>query len=295
MSSDNAPAGETDRRRTVSGAMPIHEIKPRPHGDTRTVDQTHVESLAESIGVLGLLNPITVDLNGNLIAGAHRLAALEILHTRGEWQDPVPVTIYPANVASNAKLALDLEVSENDKRRDYTSEEIRALARRLKAAGYRADCGRPRRGEKAMIPALMVIVGKSKSQVLRALAGGRQATRRRSDAASPLGDVTSFPSPVDRQAREEREEPLPGPSLIESVASRVAALRPDAERTSILPLDDWSVLAPDAIEALTRDAEDLAEVLHNVAIVARSAISMIGEHDDGSDDDEVIDEEAASS
>ncbi|NJN49605.1 MAG: hypothetical protein HC805_07365 [Alkalinema sp. RL_2_19] len=54
-----------------------------------------------------------------------------------------------------------IEASENEKRRDYTPGEVRELADRLVAAGYRKTEGRPKKGEKALIPSLSVIVGKS--------------------------------------------------------------------------------------------------------------------------------------
>jgi ParB family chromosome partitioning protein len=56
-------------------------------------------------------------------------------------------------------LALQVEVAENEKRRDYTISEARALAERLRAAGYVDVKGRPAKGEKALRPALEVIMG----------------------------------------------------------------------------------------------------------------------------------------
>ena len=45
----------------------------------RAVDAGKVKELAESIQEIGLLNPITVTGNHTLIAGAHRIAAYELL------------------------------------------------------------------------------------------------------------------------------------------------------------------------------------------------------------------------
>ena len=42
----------------------------------RAVDDAKVRELAESIREIGLINPVVVDADNNLIAGAHRLAAL---------------------------------------------------------------------------------------------------------------------------------------------------------------------------------------------------------------------------
>jgi ParB family transcriptional regulator, chromosome partitioning protein len=46
---------------------------------------------------------------------------------------------------------------------------VRAVAEKLKAAGYRSTVGRPKRGEKALKPALSVIFGKSLRTVERYL------------------------------------------------------------------------------------------------------------------------------
>ena len=48
-------------------------------GGRRDVDQDKVSGLVASIKIVGLLNPITIDKNDVLIAGAHRLAAHERL------------------------------------------------------------------------------------------------------------------------------------------------------------------------------------------------------------------------
>lgn len=67
-------------------------------------DPEHVASLVASIEEIELLNPITVDKDGNLIAGAHRLAAYKKLGHK---------TI-PANIVDLDKLGLELaRIDEN--------------------------------------------------------------------------------------------------------------------------------------------------------------------------------------
>ena len=51
-------------------------------------DMGDIAALAASIGDLGLLNPITVDEDGRLLAGARRLAACKLLG----WTE-IPVTV----------------------------------------------------------------------------------------------------------------------------------------------------------------------------------------------------------
>lgn len=57
--------------------MKINEIKI--NAGRRTIDVKKVKELSESIKELGLLNPITVNEDGTLIAGMHRLEACKLL------------------------------------------------------------------------------------------------------------------------------------------------------------------------------------------------------------------------
>jgi len=67
--------------------------------------------------------------------------------------------------------ALEIEIAENEQRRDYTPSEVRAIAERLRQAGYKDGKGRPKAGEKALAPALQTIIGKSRRTVMSYLAG----------------------------------------------------------------------------------------------------------------------------
>lgn len=57
--------------------MKINEVKI--NAGRRTIDVKKVKELSESIKELGLLNPITVNEDGTLIAGMHRLEACKLL------------------------------------------------------------------------------------------------------------------------------------------------------------------------------------------------------------------------
>jgi ParB family chromosome partitioning protein len=48
-------------------------------GERHRRDMGDIEGLARSIAEIGLLNPITIDENGHLLAGARRLAACKQL------------------------------------------------------------------------------------------------------------------------------------------------------------------------------------------------------------------------
>lgn len=71
----------TKALRLEPGPQDVHveAVRPREGGDTRPLSAPHVVALAESIAVLGLLEPLVLDTRGQLLAGAHRLAALQLL------------------------------------------------------------------------------------------------------------------------------------------------------------------------------------------------------------------------
>ena len=156
--------------------IPLDAIKNR-QVDTRSLNSKHVTALLESITALGLIEPIVVDEKFRLLAGAHRLAAIRLLkqeridaYNKHFPEDAIPVRIMPFDAEVDLKKALQCEVAENEHRRDYTPKEVRQLAERLKELGYLSTRGRCREGEKHLVPALQVIVGKSRATLMRYLA-----------------------------------------------------------------------------------------------------------------------------
>jgi ParB family chromosome partitioning protein len=148
----------------------------RAGGDSRPLNPAHVEELTNSIAVVGLIAPIAVDSRGRLLAGGHRRAAILELQERDPEafvkQFPagqVPIRRYDFDSEVEPEKALAIEASENEKRKDYTAAEVRAIAERLRSAGYRDSPGKPKKGEKALRPALELIIGKSLRQVRRYL------------------------------------------------------------------------------------------------------------------------------
>lgn len=173
--------------------LSLDDIQDRPLGDTREIDPNHVADLAESIGALGLIEPLVVDSKNRLLAGAHRRAA--ILHLREERPEvflakfpnnEIPVQVMDLDAEANPDLALAIEAAENEKRRDYTPAEIRAIAERLRAAGYEELKGRPKQGQKPLMPALSVVVGKSMRTVQRHLYGEPEQPDRESTTGDAL-------------------------------------------------------------------------------------------------------------
>jgi ParB family transcriptional regulator, chromosome partitioning protein len=161
----------------IGGTYPLDKIQQREQ-DTRPLNEIHVNELAESIAALGLIEPIAVDNQGRLLAGGHRLAAvLKLKHEQPEAfqkQFPnaqIPARIFEFDAEQDPELALQIEIAENEKRRDYTPAEVRIIADRLRSAGYRDTKGKPKQGEQPLVPALQVIIGKSRRTVMTYLAG----------------------------------------------------------------------------------------------------------------------------
>jgi ParB family transcriptional regulator, chromosome partitioning protein len=223
---------DLERERSHSGWVPLADITARPHGDTRQTAPYHVLDLAESIAALGLLEPLVIDRKFRLLAGAHRWVAAQLLAIAdpeervARWagiaaiawpcSDPtveqlatferirslpasvqpakVPVRIVDVDAEAEGERAFAIEVAENEKRRDYTKVEVEALAERLSKAGYRISRGKPKAGERALGPALAVIIGKSERTVRRILTD---------ESESPLAQKPASPEGKAKRKIEE--------------------------------------------------------------------------------------------
>lgn len=155
--------------------VPLDEIKQR-NSNTRDLNQGHVHALRESIAAVGLIEPLVTDTNHVLLAGGHRLAAIELLRKENidVFQERFPDGLVPVHrmdvdAVAEPDRALEIEISENETRRDYSPQEAREIADRLRARGYKDTPGRPKSGEKRLKPALSIIFGKSIRTVERYL------------------------------------------------------------------------------------------------------------------------------
>ncbi|MBF0202489.1 MAG: ParB N-terminal domain-containing protein [Desulfamplus sp.] len=186
----------------------LREIKPRPGGNTRELDPKHIFELADSIAALGLLQPIAIDKENFLVAGEHRLEACRLLSLedtgarKEHWKQlesqmskkiresealellgrldvggfnsrykdaAIPVLVLPFKASEDTDQALAAEAAENEKRRNYTKDEIKTLAVSLKKRGFIDGKGRPKIGEKSLHNALALLSGKSVRQIRRDL------------------------------------------------------------------------------------------------------------------------------
>jgi len=173
---DQAAEAKQTSDRSQRTSLPLSNIHPRAE-DTRPLREQHVKDLAESIGALGLIEPLVVDLKGILLAGGHRLAAIGLLKETNpelyQQQFPaalIPVRIMPFDSAAEPERSLQVELAENEKRVNYSRDQIERLAERLRSLNYRNIPGRPKEGEKALGPALAVAIGVSARYVRKVLA-----------------------------------------------------------------------------------------------------------------------------
>jgi len=198
---DRRLAEESQRGRAVT-LLSLDAIRLR-ESDTRPARANQVLSLAESICAVGLLQAPAVDKMHRIIAGLNRLTACRLLLTHPEQRrtllgeldgfdeemfsrldalpalDDLPEPLNGRKIPVRVMLDLDAdqdpdsalaaEAAENMARRQYTPAEVRSLANRLRNAGFREAVGRPKAGEKALRPALELVLGKSASTIKRML------------------------------------------------------------------------------------------------------------------------------
>jgi ParB family chromosome partitioning protein len=223
--------------------LPLAEIKPRIAGDTRPLAAEHVASLADSIAAFGLIQPIVVDRRYRLLAGGHRRAALVELAERdaagfaSRFAEGIPVHVYDLDAEADPQTALAIEVSENEKRRDYTRSEALAMAERLRELGYthRPEGGAPRRDEKMLIPALAVMIGKSEKTIRRYLQSTERAGDRRTDPADAPNQTPTEAANLDNvQVRKQVRLALSTLAAVQRLTSLTAEEREAVGRVLVL-------------------------------------------------------------
>ena len=75
----------------------------------REIDQNKVDNLVESIQLVGLLHPIVVDTDNNLLAGNHRLEAHRIL-----GRDTIGCKVVNFSELENELVQIDENLINND-------------------------------------------------------------------------------------------------------------------------------------------------------------------------------------
>lgn len=80
-------------------------------------DLGDIDSLKESIRLYGLLNPITINSDHELVAGERRLEACKAL-----GMERINAVVLDANVDKIKQLEIELE--ENNQRKEFSDEEL---------------------------------------------------------------------------------------------------------------------------------------------------------------------------
>ncbi len=83
----------------------------------------NLQSLEDSIAKVGLINPVLIDENSNLVAGYRRLCACKNLG----WHE---IDARVVEVEGDNLKSLEIEIAENFFRKDFTTDEILATERR---------------------------------------------------------------------------------------------------------------------------------------------------------------------
>jgi ParB family transcriptional regulator, chromosome partitioning protein len=234
---DRAVEAKAEQLQSKPASLPLAKILDRA-SDTRNIQAEHVQELMESIAILGLLEPLVVDIRGRLLAGAHRQAAISLLReedpTAFDKQFPdqlIPVRVMDLDAGNEPDLALHIEISENEKRRDYTPTEVRSLAKKLKEAGYDDVKGRPAKGEKALRPAIEVIIGKSIRTVRRYLNTETEKSVTSVRLSPAEIETTALKRLKTELVRWQRTFPEPDTSHISAISKDVTKLLHRVEQT----------------------------------------------------------------
>lgn len=218
----------------MSSSMLMEDITTREQS-TRNVSAKHALALMESIAAVGLIQPIVVDAQGALLAGGHRLRAIQLLkETRPDTfsrlfpDAAVPVRMMALEGSEDAeKKAFEIELSENEKRRDYTGKERSALVARLRRAGYKSSGpGARKKGEtqKHVTEALALILGKSRRQIQRMLSSPTLA-------AKPTGQEAAMATCL-KSVKRALESSVATDSLEDSAIILIEAIEREVQRLS---------------------------------------------------------------
>lgn len=188
--------GELVQAPAPTGTLHYTEILDRWAEDTRSLDPEHVDALAESILSLEkLLQPIAVDTANRLVAGGHRRAAVcQIVKSKKKDVVEARERIFPGGQVPVHRLnfdsaedeagALAAEAAENEKRKDYSAAEVKAIARKLEALGYERTVGKPKKGSKSLIKALGAITKKSRSALYNDLGSAKSGAETKAEPSN---------------------------------------------------------------------------------------------------------------
>jgi ParB family chromosome partitioning protein len=196
----NKSAEKAQLQQTPTKFIDPSDVKPRPHS-ARGISKEHVIDLMFSIAAVGCIHFPVVDQSDTLLVGEHRLEAIRLLrhlanvpfedlktrfseHASGVTDDELrsvatgysrhfpngmPVHVMQTSGLDADQLRMRIEVIENEKRRDFSREDLQGIVTRLKEAGYKSKPGKPQHGDLNLNHEVGRILGKSRPTVFRML------------------------------------------------------------------------------------------------------------------------------
>lgn len=138
----------------------IHEIKI---GNRVRKENGDIAALAHSLKTVGLLHPVVIDENDNLIAGQRRILAAQHLG----WQTITTLTV-------DLEERLQAEHDENELRKPFTSSERVAISDAL-----RAELGRKQGIRSDLDANASKLIGKTSDHIAKAAGFGSTETMNR--------------------------------------------------------------------------------------------------------------------
>ena len=190
----------------------------------RNINRVKVSELAESIKIIGLINPITVGKDKTLIAGRHRLEACRLLGL-----NEIECVVLDCD-ALHAELA---EIDENLIRNDLDSIGIGELAIRrdeiLEALGLRANQSNKGHTGKYAVNGAETAPLKTTADIAKESGISERTLQENKQLAKNL-------TPEAKEAVREKRIP-------KSAALEIARLKPEKQREVIAKKDKKGILA----------------------------------------------------
>jgi ParB family chromosome partitioning protein len=151
-----------------------------------------IGDLCNSIRELGQLQPILVDKDFNLIAGARRLRACELLG--------IEVAIFTCNGIDDALKRLKAERDENHCRKPWTPSEWVEIGKRIEAIEG-PEAGKRKGTRTDLEPASNLDAGRTDEKVASAIGVGKD-TYRKAKAVVAASEDESLPEAAREAAKE---------------------------------------------------------------------------------------------
>jgi ParB family chromosome partitioning protein len=141
-------------------------------GQRHRRDMGDIAGLAQSISEIGLLHPVVVTPQGELIAGERRIAAAQRLG----WTDIAATVVDIADLARG-------EAHENFQRKDFTHSEAVSIKRALEPEMKEAARERQAEGGRNKASANLAEAGDARDKVAAFTGFGRTSLDKADDAA----------------------------------------------------------------------------------------------------------------